>query len=223
MCGRARSPTTGRRTWSRASQLKPWSAPSYTCTGTSGWAAATACTWSSGMPASSSPKCSMVGAFGVRSIIPKYLSAVVPDRRGDRQVARSDPGNAATEAVPDHCDRSGVADVFDRSRDVEHRGVERDRHHQFDAAGSAGVVVVEFDPTLASIEQRRSDRPVPERRVPVDDRADVGVDPEDLLHDHDRRGRSVRVHFVGVEFVSVAGGESCHAATVRARPRRLRA
>ncbi len=151
-----------------------------------------------------------------RAIVhPEHLAAVVADRCSNREVARGDPGDAAAEAVADHGDRPGLLHVFDGRGDIEHRRVERDRHHQLDAAGPAGVVVVEFDAPLASIEQRRRNRPVPERGVAVDDRADVGVHPEDLLHDHDRRRRALGVHLVRVEFVSVAGRESCHATTVR--------
>ena len=63
----------------------------------------------------------------------EHLAAVVADRRGDRQFACRDPGEAAAEAVADHGHRSGLGDVVDRSGDVEHRRVECDLHRQLDA------------------------------------------------------------------------------------------
>jgi len=61
-----------------------------------------------------------------------------------------DPGDASTEAVADHRNRHGLADVLDRSGDVEHGGAEGDRHRQLDPSGHAGVVVAEFDAVMPS-------------------------------------------------------------------------
>ena len=92
----------------------------------------------------------------------EHLAAVVPDGRGDRKIARSDPRDASAEAVADHGHGAGVADVLDRCGNVEHRGVECDRHHEFDTACLAGVVVAEFHAALTTVEQCRSDRPIAE-------------------------------------------------------------
>ena len=64
-----------------------------------------------------------------------------------------------------------------------------------DLASTEAVVlrVVELDTAFDAVEQCRRDGVESERRVTVDDRADVGIDPEDLLHDDDRRGRRRQV------------------------------
>ena len=113
----------------------------------------------------------------------RHAAAIVADRGGEGARARGgDPGDRAAPAADD-ADLPDARDLLGRRLDVGERILERDPLADGAAAGDVVGAVAELDAGLDPVEQRRRDDDVALCRIVVAHRADVAVDPENLLRD----------------------------------------
>ena len=75
----------------------------------------------SGMCASFSPKCSMIGTRGLQVFQAEDAAAVIADRRSEPvSLGRGEPGERAAQAIADDADLAARLGRRDRRGDVEH-------------------------------------------------------------------------------------------------------
>jgi hypothetical protein len=136
------------------------------------------------------------------------LAAVIADRRGYLQAAGGQPGQRAAPAVAYHADLSGLPRGLHRGGDVGHHVVPGEHGSQLPPLGHARLVIVQLDARPNPVEQRRGDREITLLGVAVGHRADMVVDPEDLLADDQPAPRPAgRARDIGVQLVAVGGGQ----------------
>src|SRR6202034_4100046 len=141
-------------------------------------------------------------------------SAVIHDGAGERQLAGRKIGERAAPAVADDAGPAGVLHDRRACCDVLESGVGLDLPPVADALLRVCRGVAELDTAAHPVEQARRDGGVALGGEAVGDRADVGVDPVDLLHHHHRAARlGLRGHQPRLKRVTVArhdGGELAH-------------
>jgi len=100
-------------------------------------------------------------------------------------------------------------ELVDRGLGVLHHGVPVRVGDELARAGDLVGRVAALEALLGAIEQRRRDRRVAFLRQPIADVADVVVDAEDFLNDHDAAfGRSRRISAIGAQLMAVVCGQS---------------
>ena len=124
-----------------------------------------------------------------------------------RQAARNDAG--AAHAKADDAERADTFDIALGRGDIGHHVIPIEIAEI--AAGMRDFVrrVATFEIAHETIEHRGRDRNVAERSKPVADRADMVIDPENLLHHHHAAlRRAGRIGAVSAERVFVGCGQS---------------
>ncbi|SPE30693.1 hypothetical protein SBA5_80062 [Candidatus Sulfotelmatomonas gaucii] len=162
-----------------------------------------------------------IGCFG--SVFAD-LAAVVTDGGGGMKACRGKPGDAASEAVTDDANflarRFGC--VVDSGRHVDDGFLDVDFGDQAHGGLHVGAFVAELNAGLDAIKERGCDAQEAVVREAVGNGANVSIDAEDFLNDHEpgdglaRRARDVGAQRVAVRRVQndgcahwvASGGES---------------
>src|SRR6516225_11120858 len=114
----------------------------------------------------------------------------------------------AAQAEADDADRSLLLELVDRRLRVAQHGGKIRIGHELAGIGDLVGRIAAFEARLRAVEQGRGDGDETFGRQPIADRADVAVDAENLLNDHDAaHGRALRIGPIGAQLVLVGGGE----------------